>query len=339
MSEKCAFCSKKVGEVSFEHCSSCLYTSYCDLECKKKDFSRHVLWCKSRRLDRCFCCGNDGSQLCSNCRQASYCGRDCQKKDWPRHRRLCKKLGFRRLKDTGACMRAAVKEVVGEVKQSALPGDEPPTVGYCRVLEKVDRQAIWLIDAGLEKHALNPHEPNNNLIFRNTLTERENEQLWTLHGRTVSVKDLVNVFSKRLLYATIFFTNHKEPEDVFEGDFVAARLSLGLTCRHIKELRSRFLNLDCNKQEYKDGFFLKPWLQYLASTYYTKEDYAKRTSQFLTCRDAACGLCFCIKRMFGVAPDEMFSFLSLNNIYDNVSDETAKDVQTLADSLEHTECD
>lgn len=204
MGENCGYCGKALGDV-FEHCVTCVHAVYCNAKCKEKDYPRHVIWCSPKRLDHCFHCGNEGSKLCSNCCQASYCGKDCQKKDWSRHRRLCKKLSFRRLEETGACMKAAVKEVVGEFEQSALPGDHPISVGECRVLEKVDKEALWLIDQALEKHPLNPREPNNNLIFRNTLTEKETKQLWSLHGQIVSVKGLVSVFSERLLYATVFF--------------------------------------------------------------------------------------------------------------------------------------
>lgn len=78
---------------------------------------------------------------------------------------------------------------------------------------------------------------------------------------------------------------------------------------------------------------------HLACTYYTRDEYAKRTAQFLTCRDPACGLCMRIKQLFGVATDQLFSFLSLNNLYDNVSDETVKGMKSFAEGLEYTEPD
>lgn len=228
-------------------------------------------------------------KFCSGCRLVFYCSESCQFNDWASHKAICERNRW--------CMPQEYRELVENFARK-----EKKLEIFCDVLDSENRvvsgfsdELIRSLDEAVETHSLK--NPAMHKDRYRAITIGEVLQLCAAVWFSPSVWDSLFRVSKRLfLVASLFLPGMGRVCDWRQSEMVLARLSFGLTCEDVEDLKRRFLvSSQCCGLVYC-------FLSFVLKNYVVSEEFALRRNFFISCLTLGCSACQSIKcRMSGIS--------------------------------------
>lgn len=170
-------------------------------------------------------------KFCGGCRLVFYCSEVCQSNDWASHKVICEVNTWRMPRQYGELAKDFVGK--GNFLSSVLDSRSRMVSGF-------SPEVVRVLDEAVELHSLTypaMHKDRYRVI--------SNAEAFQLHAVVLSsrpVMDKLFVVSKRLsLVASLFLPGMGSVCGWGQSELVLARLSFGLTCEDVEDLKRRFL--------------------------------------------------------------------------------------------------
>ena len=242
-------------------------------------------------------------KFCGGCRLVFYCSEGCQSSDWVAHKGFCRVNAWSVPRDYG--------ELVKDVVDSKILDSKNGVWG------KFSSEVVRLLDEAVEVHSLN--YPAVHKDRYHVITNAEGLQLRSAVFSSRSVWDKLFGVSKRLcLVGSLFLPGMGNVCDWRHADLVLARLSFGLTCEDVEDLKSRFLDFRGVSVE---GYCLAhSFLWFVLKGYVVSDEFALRKFPFVTCLSFGCVACQSLKSEMNAVAEPWFGLGGVNDRYSSVTD-------------------